>query len=215
MWEKCGVLKRAISLVVIDEKLFDDEENYHEQIFMRRLNGKVFTKLQEINIIDLTKIEYADTPKKQSWGQLFKVRTREELEMLINESEEMSVAAKKLIEISEDERNQMIAMSFEHAMERQRLVENGAKRRIKEAEQIEERAEKMTENATKLAMDAKQKMETAEKQIAEADLEIKSIRKQQDAEKLKSARNFLEMGMTPEQVAKGLKLDLSVVLEVI
>lgn len=47
------MMKRAISLVVVNEELFDDSDNYHEKIYMRRENGKTFTKIQQLNIMEL------------------------------------------------------------------------------------------------------------------------------------------------------------------
>jgi len=123
--------KRTISLIVTDFRVFADSEDYHETVMMRRKNGKVFTSVQEINIIDLTKLgtEEANDREKYLWGKLFKVQTKEELEMLAKESEEMAQAVEKLLEISADERAQAYALSRDNADFARRLHEHGIRKK--------------------------------------------------------------------------------------
>ncbi|MCL1990396.1 MAG: Rpn family recombination-promoting nuclease/putative transposase [Defluviitaleaceae bacterium] len=120
-------VKRTISLVITDFRIFLDEAAYHERIMMRRENGKVFTHVQELNIIDLTKLdsEKEHDKEKYLWGKLFKARTKEELVMLANESEEMAEAAEKLLKISADERAQAYAFSRDNAEFARKLHEQG------------------------------------------------------------------------------------------
>jgi len=122
-------VKRTISLIIADFPVFHDADDYQEAILMRRKNGKVFTNVQEIHIIDLTKINSVISNDKQKylWGKLFTAETKEELKMLANESKEMANATEKLIQISADERAQAYAMSRENSEFARKLHEQGLK----------------------------------------------------------------------------------------
>ena len=110
--------------------VFEDGDESHEKIFMRRESGEIFTDAQELNIIDLTKAE--KDKEKNLWVQLFKVTTLEELDMVAGESEEMAEAAEKLLLLSEDECARAYVDSLDHA-------ELG--RRMREQEKFDEGVE--------------------------------------------------------------------------
>ena len=131
--------KRTISLIITDFPVFKDADDYQETILMRRKNNKVFTNVQEIHIIDLTKINSVAISEKQKylWGKLLKAKSKEALEMLAKESNEMADATKKLIQISADERAQAYAMSWENSefarqLHEQGLVDQGIKQGVKQ-----------------------------------------------------------------------------------
>jgi len=126
-------VKRTISLVVVDFNVFEDESDYHEIIMMRRKNGEVFTNVQEINIISLPQLKSAKTNDRNKYlcCKLFKVQTKEELEMLAKESEEMAEATEKLRRISEDERAQAYALSRDNAEFARAMHEHDMRERLK------------------------------------------------------------------------------------
>lgn len=130
-------VKRTISLIITDFRVFKDTETYHEKIMMRRENGKVFTNAQEINLIDLTKIDMTGGKEKYLWGKLFKARTKEDLEMLAKESEEMAQATEKLFQISADERAQAYAFSRENSEFARKLHEQGIREEVREEAKLE------------------------------------------------------------------------------
>jgi len=70
--------KRTISIIIIDFDMFVEYNRYHERLFMKRDNGEIFTKIQEINIINLTRIEEINSYNREQafWGKLFKVSTK-------------------------------------------------------------------------------------------------------------------------------------------
>ena len=120
-------VKRTITLIVANFNVFPDSKKSHEKILMRRENGKVFTDVQEINVIDLTKAETDEesTEEKKLWSKLIKAKTREELEMIASKSEEWSTAANKVLELSADEIAQAYAFSHESSEFARRLHEQG------------------------------------------------------------------------------------------
>jgi len=125
--EEYNQTKRTVSLIITDFQVFDDANDYQESIFMCRKNGKLFTNVQEIHIIDLTKINSVASNERQKylWGKLLKTETTEALEMLAKESEIMAKATQKLIQISADERVQAYAMSRENSEFARRIHEHG------------------------------------------------------------------------------------------
>jgi len=50
-------VKRTISLIITGKRMFTDGDEYHEKIVMRRENGEIFTDVQEINVLDLSKLK--------------------------------------------------------------------------------------------------------------------------------------------------------------
>jgi len=125
--ENYSKVRRTISLVITTFQVFNDSEKSHEKIIMRRENGKIFTNVQELNIIDLTKTETDKTVEQEKylWGKLFQVTTLEELKMIAKTSEEMAEATDKLLKISADEHAQAYALSRENAEFAKRLHEQG------------------------------------------------------------------------------------------
>jgi len=126
--EDYGEVKRTISLVITKYRIFKDDGPAHEKIFMRRENGEIFTHIQEINVVDLTKLEIETDEEKQQWSRLFTARTKEELHMLGNESEEMLEATEKLLELSGDEQARWYALSRELSEFKQRVYEHDMKK---------------------------------------------------------------------------------------
>jgi len=125
--QKYTQAKRTISLIITDFPVFVDADDYQETILFRRKNNKVFTNVQEMHIIDLTKLNSIaiSERKKYLWGKLLKAKTKEALEMLAKESDEMAKATEKLIQISADEKAQAYAMSWENSEFARKLHEQG------------------------------------------------------------------------------------------
>jgi len=136
-------VKRAISLIITEEKMFDDGDEYHEKIMMRRENGQIFTDMQEINILDLSKVnkEKFELDPKYLWARLLKVTTKEELNLIAEASEEMEQAAEKLKDLSKNEKAWARKISRENAEFAQRLHEQGVRDEGKEEGRIEGKEE--------------------------------------------------------------------------
>ena len=150
-------LKEAISIIVVDFSLFDDTNEFFEHILFRRKNGKVFTNAQQFYIIDLTKMPFELTGPKHQWGALFKAKSKEELEMLIQESDEMKVAAEKLMKLNEDKIAREIAIAREESQWAWEFTKNAERRQAHaqgrkeaEAQALAEKLEEKLEIARKL-----------------------------------------------------------------
>ena len=111
------ILKESITIIIVDFKLFDDSNEYTEHIFFRRENRKIFTKAQQFYIIDLTKLPKELTETKHEWGALFKAKTKEELKLLMERSEEMKTAGEKLLALSADKEAREIAEAREYSQQ--------------------------------------------------------------------------------------------------
>lgn len=163
--DKYKQLKEAISIVVVDFPIFNDTAEFYEHILFRRINRKIFTKAQQFYIIDLTKIPKELTDAKTMWATLFKARSREELEMLSQDCDEMKQAADKLAQLAADEDARFMAD----------LRERG--RWAREQREFY------------LLADERAKMEA-----------------KAEAEKLESAKKFLQNGISLDIIADSLKL---------
>lgn len=137
--ETYSQVKRTISLVVTNFPVFSDNKKFHEKILMRREDGEIFTNVQELNLIDLTRVSFEEpnSTEKYLWAKLFQVTTLEELEMVAKESEEMAEAAEKLLRISADERAQAYALSRDNAAFARQLHEHGLREESRDKRTIE------------------------------------------------------------------------------
>lgn len=113
--DKYTRLKSSISLIIVDFPLFHDSTEFSEHIFFRRENRKIFTTAQQFCIIDLTKLPGILKDDIHMWGALFKVQTEKELKKLMEQSETMQSAGKKLLELSADESAREIANAREES----------------------------------------------------------------------------------------------------
>jgi len=180
-------LKSSISLIVTNFSMFDDTDEYYEHILFRRKNNKVFTTAQQFYIMDLTKLPKELSEAKLQWGRLFRVRTKEELQMLMNESEEMKVAGERLLRLSADEDAQEIARAREESQWAWEHTLHATEARSKEEGRIEGHA---SGHASGL---------------------IEGEERGEHKKAIETAKNFLKMGLSPEKVAEGTKLELAFV----
>jgi thymidylate synthase len=72
--------------------------------------GTVFTDLLEINVLELSKLPAEpDGTALWNWGRFLKCESEEEFAMIAEKDPEVKEAVATLMELSEDERNQMLA----------------------------------------------------------------------------------------------------------
>ena len=179
--------KRTISLIIIDFNLFGDYNRYHENLFMRRDNGEIFTKTQEINIVNLQQVDESKCEKQYLWGKLLKAKTAEELEMIANKSEEMKIATEKLFEVSADDMARAYALSEEYRQYQIHMSKVAAKQ---EAKKREEEAKKREEEAT-----------------------ISGLQQGEISKAIEITKKLLSKGMSVEDVADGTGLSVEEVKE--
>jgi len=177
--EKYTKLRETITLIIVDFPLFDDSDDFYEHIAFRRKNGKLFTNAQQFYIMDLTKLPERLTEAMHQWGALFKMKTEEELKVLMEKSEEMKEAGAKLLKLSADEEARELAEIREFAL--------WAKQREFEAREERGIATGIEKGIEKGRMEERAKAE---------------------ADKVVMIKRFLNMGLSNEEVAEGVGIDV-------
>ncbi|MDR2182315.1 MAG: Rpn family recombination-promoting nuclease/putative transposase [Treponema sp.] len=102
---------RVISIIIVDDILVLEEEAYYNKYGLNnKKSGKPFTGLIEINILELPKLPREDNGDRLwAWGQFLKAEKAEEFAMVAEKAPEVKRAVARLMELSEDERNRMMA----------------------------------------------------------------------------------------------------------
>lgn len=217
-------IRRTISLIITTFPVFKKDGIFQERIVMRRENGEVFTVVQELNIIDLTKASREATQNKEKylWAKLLQVTTMEELKMIANESKEISEAAEKLLQISADKRAQAYVLSYENAIFARALYEQDFQDEIaeqkaniedQETEIKEQRVEldQQFEEVQKQFEKIKKQRDELNKQKNEINRQKETMAKEKNEAKITIAKSLLESGMSIEAVTKHSNLPIEVI----
>jgi predicted transposase/invertase (TIGR01784 family) len=108
-------MKRVISLIVMEGILVPEEESYYNSYgLLNRKTGRTFTDLLEINVLELPKLpEKDDGSGIWKWGRLLRSRTEEEYMEAALRDPQIEETVVKVMELSEDERERMLAESRE------------------------------------------------------------------------------------------------------
>jgi predicted transposase/invertase (TIGR01784 family) len=103
--------ERVISIIIMDEMLIPEElEYYNEYALCNRKTGKIFTDLLGLNIFELPKLpETTDGSALWNWGSFFVSESEEEFQMVAEQDTGVRKAVAVLMELSDDERNSMLA----------------------------------------------------------------------------------------------------------
>ena len=75
-------MKKSITISILDFKLVEGQQ-YHTVYTLKDKNGKEFTDLFEVHIVELQKTLTGDDPI-DSWIRLFNAKTEEDLQMIKN-----------------------------------------------------------------------------------------------------------------------------------
>ena len=111
-----SVIKRIVSIIITDFEIIPDSEKYHHQFRYRTSDGIEFTKLTEINTLELEKLPLkADNSELWYWVKFIKSDDVEALEMLAERSPQIKKAVGVLKELSADERTRMLYEDREKA----------------------------------------------------------------------------------------------------
>ncbi|MDR1936764.1 MAG: Rpn family recombination-promoting nuclease/putative transposase [Candidatus Accumulibacter sp.] len=99
-------IKPSISIFITDFVLLPEEEDYYnDYVFINRKTGRIFSDLMEIHTLELPKLPpETDNTSLWAWMRFLKSRTKEELEMLAQRHTELAPAAKKLIDLSANDK---------------------------------------------------------------------------------------------------------------
>jgi predicted transposase/invertase (TIGR01784 family) len=105
-----AIAEQVISIIIMDKILLPEEKDYYnEYALCNRKTGRVFAELLAVNVLELPKLpKEADGTPLWCWGSFFKCETAEEFAMVAEEEPGVKKAVGVLMELSEDERNQMI-----------------------------------------------------------------------------------------------------------
>ena len=113
---KWAMLKRTITIVITDEVFVPKGEKYHNQFRYRTDDGIEFSRLSEINTLDLGKLPPDDdSTDLWYWLKFIKSDSEEEMDMLATRSPQMKKAVGVLKELSADERTRLLYEAREKA----------------------------------------------------------------------------------------------------
>ena len=118
--------QRTITIAIADFEIVKDspDKYHHTFLFNDKDTGVNFTKVVEINTLELGKIpDKSDNTKKYDWLQFLKAEKEEEFDMLATKSPAVNKAVAELKRISQDEEAQRLYEAREKALwdERSRL----------------------------------------------------------------------------------------------
>ena len=95
---------RTITLVISKSRLFEDEDYFCRYVMANPLTGQVFDDHSEIFALVLSQLpKESDHTVAWAWGQFFKARTEEELDMLAQDNPIIQRAVAILKDLSKDE----------------------------------------------------------------------------------------------------------------
>ncbi|GHV65233.1 hypothetical protein AGMMS49587_19140 [Spirochaetia bacterium] len=104
-------LERVVSIIIVAEELVEEDRGYYNKyVIMNGKTGTVFTDLLEINVLELSKLPAeSDGTALWNWGQFLKCESEEEFDMIAEKDPDVRETVVTLKELSDDERNQMLA----------------------------------------------------------------------------------------------------------
>jgi predicted transposase/invertase (TIGR01784 family) len=107
-WDRA---EQVISIIIIDDILIPEEPGYYnEYALCNRASGRPFTELLGVNILELPKLpKESDGSALWFWGNFFRSKGEEEFQMAAEQDPGVRKAVAVLMELSDDERNQMLA----------------------------------------------------------------------------------------------------------
>jgi len=123
-----SVIKRVVSIIISDFETVENSDKYHHQFRYRTEDGIEFTKLTEINTLELCKLTpETDNSELWYWTKFIKSDDQEALDMIAEKSPQIKKAVGVLKELSADERTRMIYEDREKARRDMASRINGAK----------------------------------------------------------------------------------------
>ena len=111
-----GIIKRVISIIITDFTLVPGNGKYHNQFRYRSMDGTEFTKLMEIDTLELEKIpSETDGTELWPWVKFIKSDSEEALDVIAEKNPQIKKAVGVLKELSADERTRMLYEEREKA----------------------------------------------------------------------------------------------------
>ncbi|WP_010259230.1 Rpn family recombination-promoting nuclease/putative transposase [Treponema primitia] len=106
---------RVVCIIIINDILIPEEKDYYNRYaLLNRETGTEFTDLLEINTLELPKLpKQSDGSDLYMWSQFFTSETEEDFMMVAEKDPVIKKAVATLMELSEDERERLLAESRE------------------------------------------------------------------------------------------------------
>ncbi len=130
-------LNKVISILLVDYDMYDEEDCHSRFNWCNKKNGKLFSDIVEINVIELNKLEQLKQGDKYNWIKFLNTKNKEEFDMLAQKSPIFKEAVARLAILSEDEKNRMAAENREKA-----IRDHNARMRYAEEKGIKQGIEK-------------------------------------------------------------------------
>jgi predicted transposase/invertase (TIGR01784 family) len=92
-------LHQAISIVICDHILLEEEQSYINVYELRNLTGGSFTNLQRLVILELPKLPEVEDRAVWPWLRFFTCKTKEDYDMLLKKHPEMEKAVSSAVRI--------------------------------------------------------------------------------------------------------------------
>jgi predicted transposase/invertase (TIGR01784 family) len=115
--ESYNVIKQAISIVITDYVLINDNNDYHNRYgIVNRKTGEIFSDIFEIDTLELPKLPpCGDGSDLDDWLRFLTSKSEEEFDMLAQKNAPLNKAVAVLKELSLDEQTRLLFLNHEKA----------------------------------------------------------------------------------------------------
>ena len=105
--EQYEQINPVVNIVITNHTLIAESNSYHHHFRLADLEKQViFSDLTEIHTLELPKLSFSQDEKPlMAWMKFFNVKSKEELDMVVQEYPQMQRTATKYLEITQDDRN--------------------------------------------------------------------------------------------------------------
>jgi predicted transposase/invertase (TIGR01784 family) len=109
--EDYNVIEPAVSIIIVKDTLVPNDKSYYNTYRIANIKtGVELTNILEINILELSKLpREPDGTGLYKWAEFFKSESEEEFAMVAEQDPAIKKAVARVMELSDDEANQMIA----------------------------------------------------------------------------------------------------------
>jgi predicted transposase/invertase (TIGR01784 family) len=135
--EEYGLIKRVISILIIDFRLIKKNSRYHNRFTLYDPQSATeLTDILEIHTLELSKLPEKADNYLWNWLRFIRAESREDLDMVAQTSPMIKKAVGKLLELSQDERARMLFEAREKERRDNAAREHGAREEGKAEEKM-------------------------------------------------------------------------------
>jgi predicted transposase/invertase (TIGR01784 family) len=189
-----GELHQVVSIVICGHVLLGEEKTYANDYEMRNKEGRSFTDLLKVVILEIPKLPEKEDKAVWPWLQFFKCKEQEEYEMLARKHPELKEAVSCVERMSLSEQWRDVMLYRQRSKAKQRGIKEQIRLDLEEARKTartEGMAEGLAEGRTEgLAEGIEKGMEMG---LAEG----------MDKSTFEIARNLKKMGLSVSQITEG------------